>query len=235
MCGTCGCDGKTPGGMRKFRVQLRERELLRRNADLAEGNRGIFREARTLSLNLVSSPGSGKTSLLTRTLGLLQGRFPLGVIEGDQQTDLDAERIRATGVPVIQVNTGQGCHLDAPMIRRAWEGLAMDPGGVLLIENVGNLVCPAEFDLGESAKVAVLAVTEGEDKPLKYPELFQAAGLLLLNKVDLLPLLDFDLEYCLACIREVNPALKVIQTSATTGQGMEAWAAWIEAERARCA
>ncbi|MBP1627989.1 MAG: hydrogenase accessory protein HypB [Holophagaceae bacterium] len=236
MCGECGCGtGQIALEGRKRRVVRIERNLLEKNDALAERNRALFRERGTLALNLVSSPGSGKTTLLTATLERLKGRFPLGVVEGDQQTSLDADRIRATGVPAVQINTGKGCHLDADMVLRAHEDLALAAGGVLLIENVGNLVCPAEFDLGEAHKVVILSVTEGEDKPLKYPDMFAAASLMLLNKVDLLPHLAFDLERCLAFARQVNPGLRIIQTSATTGQGLDEWIAWIEAERHACA
>ena len=192
----------------------------RNRAWLAE--RGIF------ALNLVSSPGSGKTTLLVRTIEQLAGRLPVAVIEGDQQTSFDADRIRATGAPAIQINTGKGCHLDAAMVETALGRLPLADGAVLMIENVGNLVCPAGFDLGEAHKVVVLSVTEGEDKPLKYPDMFHAASLMLLNKVDLLPHLSFDVERCLANARRVNPAIEILQVSATTGQGMAAWLAWIE-------
>jgi len=175
--------------------------------------------------------GSGKTTLLTETLTRLQQRVPCAVIEGDQQTVNDAERIRATGTPAIQVNTGKGCHLDAQMISDAMQRLPLDEGGIMFIENVGNLVCPASFDLGERHKVAVLSVTEGEDKPLKYPHMFAAASIMLLNKVDLLPYLNFDVEKCLAAAREVNPDIAILLVSATRGDGMDAWLDWLEAQR----
>ena len=232
MCGDCGCGtGEVTIEGRRRRIVRLERNLLEKNDALAVQNRALFRSRGILALNLVSSPGSGKTTLLTATLQRLKGRIPLGVIEGDQQTSLDADRIRATGVPAVQINTGKGCHLDAPMVLRAFEELELPQGAVLMIENVGNLVCPAEFDLGEAHKVAILSVTEGEDKPLKYPDLFAAASLMLLNKIDLLPHLDFDLELCLAYARRVNPALRIIQTSARTGEGLEAWIQWIEERR----
>ncbi len=153
----------------------------------------------------------------------------MGVIEGDQQTSNDADRIRATGVAAVQVNTGKGCHLEAPMVAKALDRLPLAPGGVLFIENVGNLVCPALFDLGEAHKVAILSVTEGEDKPLKYPDMFRAADLVLLNKVDLLPFLDFDVDLCEANARRVNPGIEVLRVSARSGEGFDAWLAWIEA------
>ena len=180
----------------------------------------------------MSSPGSGKTTLLVETVTRLQGRRPVAVIEGDQQTSLDAERIRATGVPAVQVNTGKGCHLDARMVHDALHDLPALPHGVLLIENVGNLVCPAGFDLGEAAKVLVFSVTEGEDKPLKYPDMFQAAQLVLLSKCDLLPHLRFDLDRAMQYIHQVNPQAQILQVSATSGEGLNAWLEWIEQ---RCA
>ena len=182
-------------------------------------------------LGIVGEPGSGKTTLLTETLTRLKGRADCAVIEGDQQTVNDAARIRATGTPAIQVNTGKGCHLDAQMIADAAPRLPLADHGILFIENVGNLVCPASFDLGERHKVAVLSVTEGEDKPLKYPHMFAAASLMLLNKVDLLPYLNFDVEKCLACAREVNPQIEIILLSATSGEGMEQWLTWLETQR----
>lgn len=180
-------------------------------------------------LNLVSSPGSGKTSLLERTIRELKGKLPISVIEGDQATANDGERIAAAGAHAIQVNTGTGCHLEADMIEGALGALKPQPGSVVMIENVGNLVCPALFDLGENAKVVILSVTEGEDKPEKYPHMFRAARLLLLNKVDLLPHLDFDVEKAIASARKVHPSVEVIEVSAKTGAGMAEWYKWIEA------
>ncbi|MCK2126789.1 hydrogenase nickel incorporation protein HypB [Thauera aromatica] len=206
-----------------------ERDLLAKNDVLAAANRAAFAARGIFALNLVSSPGSGKTSLLVRMLQALAGRIPAAVIEGDQQTEFDAERIRATGVPALQINTGKGCHLDAGMIARALARMDLAAGSLLLIENVGNLVCPAAFDLGEAHKVAILSVTEGEDKPLKYPDLFAAADLMLLNKVDLLPHLAFDAQRAIDYALRVNPRLRVIRTSATTGAGVGEWIDWIEA------
>ena len=206
-----------------------ERDLLARNDALAATNRAAFAAHGIFALNLVSSPGSGKTSLLVRMLQALAGRIPAAVIEGDQQTEFDAERIRATGVPALQINTGKGCHLDAGMIARALARMDLAAGSLLLVENVGNLVCPAAFDLGEAHKVAILSVTEGEDKPLKYPDMFAAADLMLLNKVDLLPYLAFDARRTIDYALRVNPRLRVIQTSATTGAGVGEWIDWIEA------
>ncbi len=206
-----------------------ETDILAKNDGFAAANRARLAALRTLALNLVSSPGSGKTTLLCRTVEALSGRMPVAVIEGDQQTSNDAERIRATGAPAIQVNTGKGCHLDAHMVGHALDHLGLQPGGVLFVENVGNLVCPAAFDLGEAAKVAILSVTEGEDKPLKYPDMFAAAKLVILNKVDLAPHCDVDLDLCEANARRVNPGVEVLRLSARTGAGMEAWLAWIAA------
>ncbi|HJV89277.1 MAG TPA: hydrogenase nickel incorporation protein HypB [Holophagaceae bacterium] len=232
MCTTCGCEpasspleGLSPGGRRRLRL---ERDLLAKNEAHARANRARFADRGLFALNLVSSPGSGKTTLLTTTIALLRHRIPMGVVEGDQQTERDADRIRATGVPAIQINTGKGCHLDAHRVGHAAEQLDLPGGSVLMIENVGNLVCPAAFDLGEAHKVVILSVTEGEDKPLKYPDLFAASDLMLLNKVDLLPHLDFDVAQCLAFAHRVNPGLRVLQISATTGEGLDGWIRWIE-------
>ncbi|GAB4354973.1 MAG: hypothetical protein Kow006_21030 [Gammaproteobacteria bacterium] len=209
-------------------VQI-EQDILGKNDRYAAENRRRFAERGHFVLNLVSSPGSGKTTLLTRTIERLRGRIPVGVIEGDQQTSHDADRIRGTGVPAVQVNTGKGCHLDAHMVGHAAERLALPDDALLLVENVGNLVCPAAFDLGEHHKVAILSVTEGEDKPLKYPDMFHAADLMLLNKIDLLPHLDFDVERCIEYARRVKPDIEVLRVSATSGEGVDEWLAWIEA------
>jgi hydrogenase nickel incorporation protein HypB len=253
MCTTCGCgggdvklDGKDhshhhgsdhlhdhehshdaarPG---RRRISL-EQSLLAKNDALAAQNRKGFEVRGMLALNLVSSPGSGKTTLLEQTILRLRGRVPVAVIEGDQQTSADADRIRAAGAPAVQINTGKGCHLDAHMVGHAVESLAPVEGTVLMIENVGNLVCPAAFDLGEAHKVVILSVTEGEDKPLKYPDMFAAADLMLLNKVDLLPHLRFDVERCLGYARRVNPSIEILRVSAQSGEGLEAWIRWIEA------
>jgi len=200
-----------------------EKEILGKNQLIAERNRGWFAEHKILALNLVSSPGSGKTTLLEKTLNDLKSEFEISVIEGDQETIHDAERIRSTGCKAVQINTGTGCHLEADMLARGLESLNPAPNSLLFIENVGNLVCPAMFDLGERAKVAILSVTEGEDKPLKYPHMFKASELMLLNKIDLLPYLKFDVEKCIAYAKEVNPNIEVLQVSATTGEGMSEW------------
>lgn len=222
-----GPAGTSVPGMSQSRLIQLETDILGKNNAYAAANRELFAGKGMFVLNLVSSPGSGKTSLLVKTLEMLKGELPLAVIEGDQQTSNDADRIRETGVPAIQVNTGKGCHLDAHMIGHALEPLAPQDGSVLLIENVGNLVCPAGFDLGEAHKVAILSVTEGEDKPLKYPDMFAASDLVLLNKVDLLPHLDFDIELAEANVRRVNPKARTLRVSARSGEGMDAWLAWL--------
>jgi len=221
-------------GVTPARIVQVERNLLAANDAYAARNRAAIAARRALCLNLVSSPGSGKTSLLVRTVTALAGSLPVAVIEGDQQTSNDADRIRATGAPALQINTGKGCHLDAHMLSRALDTLAPPEGGVLFVENVGNLVCPALFDLGEAHKVAILSVTEGEDKPLKYPDMFRAASLMLVNKVDLLPHLDFDVELCEANARRVNPGLTVVRVSARSGEGFDEWLGWIRRELAAC-
>ncbi len=223
-----GAAGNSVPGMSQARLVQIERDVLSKNDGYAQRNRATLAAKGIFALNLVSSPGSGKTTLLVRTIELLAGKRPVSVIEGDQQTSFDAERIRASGAPALQINTGKGCHLDAAMVETALARLAPADDSVLMIENVGNLVCPAGFDLGEAHKVVVLSVTEGEDKPLKYPDMFHAASLLLLNKIDLLPHLRFDVERCLANARRVNPDIEVVQLSATTDAGMAEWLAWIE-------
>jgi len=202
-------------------VQI-EQDILSKNNAHAHENRQHLAGRGIFALNLVSGPGSGKTTLLCKTITMLAG-LPVAVIEGDQQTSMDAERIRATGAPAVQINTGKGCHLDAHMVGHAMNRLELKDDSLLMIENVGNLVCPAAFDLGEAHKVVILSVTEGEDKPIKYPDMFRAASVMLLNKIDLLPHLDFDVEAALAYARRVNPQIRVIQLSATRGEGMDEW------------
>lgn len=261
MCTVCGCgegdvtvDGKPPHGhhlhehdknnlhfgkgpahahspgLSQTRMVQIETDILAKNNEYAAANRAVFARNNVLALNLVSSPGSGKTALLTRTIEDIKPHTKIAVIEGDQQTANDAERIRATGVPAIQVNTGKGCHLDGHMVGHALEHLEIEDG-VLFIENVGNLVCPAGFDLGEAHKVVILSVTEGEDKPIKYPDMFHASDVMLLTKTDLLPYLEFDVEKCMDYARRVNPEIKIIQVSAKSGEGMQDWYAWIEASQ----
>lgn len=273
MCVVCGCSGSTetvdlqPGqgpdlhygqgpakvsvpGMSQERAIRLELDVLGENNRIAKANRAHFRAHGITALNLVSSPGSGKTTLLCATIQALHERHPgvaVAVIEGDQQTTVDADRIRATGAPAVQVNTGKGCHLDAQMVSDAFarlhhhhhahhdhahhvhdhQGHAHGAQELLFIENVGNLVCPAMWDLGEEAKVAILSVTEGEDKPLKYPDMFAAATLMVLNKIDLLPYVNFDVGRCIENARRVNPGIDVLQVSATLGDGMDGWLDWI--------
>ncbi|KUM27565.1 hydrogenase nickel incorporation protein HypB [Mesorhizobium loti] len=224
-----GIAGVHIAGMSQERIIQVERDILSKNAAYAAENRRYFERQGIFALNFVSSPGSGKTSLLVRTINELKDRLSISVIEGDQQTSNDAVRIRETGVPAIQINTGKGCHLDAHMVGHAADYLAPEPGSALFIENVGNLVCPAAFDLGEAHKVVVLSVTEGEDKPLKYPDMFAAAALVILNKADLLPHLDFNVGLCVANALRINPRLQTLTLSAHTGEGTEAFYAWLEA------
>jgi hydrogenase nickel incorporation protein HypB len=219
--------GQTIAGMSTDRIIQVERDILGKNDRLAADNRARFRADDVLVFNLVSSPGAGKTSLLVRAVTELKDSFPIGVIEGDQQTSNDAERIRATGVPAIQVNTGKGCHLDAAMVGEAYDRLPWLNDGILFIENVGNLVCPAAFDLGEACKIVVFSTTEGEDKPLKYPDMFAASALMLINKIDLAPVLDFNLARTIEYARRVNPGIEVLTVSARTGEGFAAFYAWI--------
>ena len=230
-----GIAGVHVPGLGQERIVRIERDILSKNNGYARDNRARFARSGTFALNFVSSPGSGKTTLLCRTIEDLKQRLPVAVIEGDQQTSNDAERIRKTGAKAVQVNTGKGCHLDAHMVGHALDDLELADGGVLFIENVGNLVCPAAFDLGEAHKVVVLSVTEGEDKPAKYPDMFAAADLMLLNKADLLPHLDFDVGACMAAALKVNPSIQILTVSARTGEGMAAFYAWIEARAALAA
>ena len=258
MCTTCGCgdgeariEGHSHGhhhyhhevsgldsvtdpvhrqvtGISRARMVKVEQDVLTLNNAYADNNRRHFRRHGVFAVNLVSSPGSGKTTLLTETILALPDPVIAAVIEGDQQTSRDAERIRDTGVPTLQINTGKGCHLDAHMISHAIERLALADDTLCFIENVGNLVCPAAFDLGEAHKVAILSVTEGEDKPLKYPDMFHAADLMLINKIDLLPYVDFDVERCIAYARRVNADIQVFEVSATRGDGIGDWLTWLQ-------
>lgn len=258
MCATCGCDtdnggikitrvgsahfhpvappshllmpapGRPQGSPPHQKVVQVEQDILARNNLLARHNRQHLDAAGIFAINLVSSPGAGKTALLERTLRDQAGHLPFAVIEGDLQTTNDADRIAATGVPVVQVNTGRGCHLDADMVHRALHELRPPDASVLFIENVGNLVCPAMFDLGEHARVALISVTEGTDKPLKYPDLFAGSQLCIINKMDLLAYTDFDTQqvrqYCL----QVNPHIEFIELSVTKGYGLDEWYGWIK-------
>ena len=252
MCATCGCSDDAsvrvaePGHPHEHghahdhpeahshahdpaaaRTVSLEVDVLAKNDLLAERNRAWLRENRITAVNLMSSPGSGKTTLLERTIRELAGQRPIGVIEGDQETLLDAERITATGAPVVQINTGSGCHLDADMLDRGLRRLRPEQGSLLFIENVGNLVCPSLFDLGEQTRVVIMSITEGQDKPLKYPHMFAHADLVLLNKIDLLPYLDFDIDAFREYTNQVNHGITVLPISATTGEGLEAWYDWL--------
>ncbi len=246
MCITCGCNGNghhihgqegqthehSSAGhehhAKDSRVITLEQDILHKNQLLAERNRGFFEARGITALNLVSSPGSGKTTLLERTLADLLPDTPCFVIEGDQQTSCDADRIKATGAPVVQINTGKGCHLDAEMVNASIKHLKPTQDAFLFIENVGNLVCPAMFDLGESARVIIISVTEGDDKPLKYPDMFHSADLCLINKIDLLPYVNFHVDKMIEYARQVSHIDTFIQVSATSGQGMEEWYSWLK-------
>jgi hydrogenase nickel incorporation protein HypB len=199
---------------------------------LAERNRGYFEAKGILVINLVSSPGSGKTSLLERTIMDLKKELSFYVIEGDQQTMNDANRIDQTGVPVVQINTGEGCHLDADMIHKAVKKLEPADHSVLMVENVGNLVCPALFDLGESKRVVIMSVTEGDDKPVKYPYMFRTSDLCIINKTDLLPYVDFDIEKAKGYAKQINPELEIIEISVKAGEGMREWYDWLRGKKA---
>lgn len=208
-----------------------EQDILQNNNLTAERNRGFFEAKKIFALNLVSSPGSGKTTFLEKTLSDLKEEIPFYVIEGDQQTFLDAQRIEALGTPVIQINTGQGCHLDSDMVHKALKKLNPEENSVVIIENVGNLVCPALFDLGESSRIVLISVTEGDDKPIKYPDMFQSADICVINKIDLLPYVNFDVEKAKEYALRVNHHLKFFEISATTGEGMENWYGWLKNEK----
>lgn len=225
-------DVSSPGRARLIAV---ERDILERNAANARHNRAHFAAARVTAVNLVSSPGAGKTTLLVETIAALRGAAtptPLAVIEGDQQTSNDAERIRAAGAPAVQVNTGKGCHLEADMVHDALHHLPEPADGFLFIENVGNLVCPAGFDLGEAYQVVIASVTEGEDKPLKYPDIFASADLMIVSKADLAPHTCADVDLLIANARRVKPDLPALVVSARSGQGMDRWIGWLHAARA---
>ena len=212
-----------PGG-KKIQV---ETDILQSNNLLAERNRGYFEAKKILALNLVSSPGSGKTTILEKTIGALGKDVPVFVIEGDQQSNLDAERISKTGAPAVQINTGKGCHLDAKMIRKVMDDHDIKENSILFIENVGNLVCPAMFDLGENFRILIMSVTEGEDKPLKYPHMYKSSHLCLINKTDLLPYVDFSVEKAKEYALRINPDIQFIEVSAKTGDGMSNWYDWL--------
>jgi len=243
MCGICGCGSPEQKQSHKFvfkrehhhhhdeldtgRLIQLEQDLLSKNNTYATQNREYFKQHNIFVLNLVSSPGAGKTTLLVETIKALNGQFPIAVIEGDQQTEHDADRIRATGTPALQINTGRACHLEALGIGQALIELGVKDNSLLAIENVGNLVCPSSFDLGEAHKVVVLSVTEGDDKPLKYPDMFYAADVMLINKTDLLPYVDFDVERCIGYAKQVNPEIQIICLSSTKGDNFSAWTDWL--------
>ncbi len=242
MCTTCGCGStetvnhqhtskENATDTADLRLVQLEKDVLGKNKRYAAKNRQYLQQHEIFALNIISSPGSGKTSLLTATIDALKDQLDINVIEGDQSSELDAERIRSSGAKAIQINTGKGCHLDAHQVGHAIEDLNPADKGVLFIENVGNLVCPAPFDLGEAYKVVMLSVTEGEDKPLKYPDIFYAADLMIINKTDLLPYVDFNMDKCVEYAKQINPNLIIIELSATKGDGLSEWVQWIKAQR----
>ena len=250
MCASCGCSGhehthdqEDEHGLahehahahaHATSIKLEER-ILAKNERYAQRNRDWLEGRNVLTLNLMSSPGAGKTTLLERTIRALRGELEVGVVEGDQETSFDAERLRATGCRTLQINTGTGCHLEAQMFGEALKGLNPPPRSVVMIENVGNLVCPALFDLGEHARIVILSVTEGDDKPLKYPHMFRSCQLMLVNKVDLLGYVQFDVERCVERARQINPAIASLTVSATTGEGMDDWYEWLRRQhRLQC-
>jgi hydrogenase nickel incorporation protein HypB len=249
MCATCGCDSNSPSIVHdhdyahehhhdhghhqdhdhphKSIVEV-EKDVLHQNNLLAARNRGYFDAKNILALNLVSSPGSGKTTLLDKTLIDLKGEIESAVVEGDHQTTNDADRIHATGTKVVQINTGKGCHLDAHMVLHAVQGMKLANDSVLFIENVGNLVCPAMFDLGEKERVVIMSVTEGEDKPLKYPDMFYSSTVCIINKIDLLPYVPFNIEKAREYIKRINPKIKILELSCTSGEGLHQWYDWLK-------
>jgi hydrogenase nickel incorporation protein HypB len=230
---THGHEGDHAGPARRTTLMHLETEVLAKNNRLAERNRGWLAGREILALNLVSAPGAGKTTLLERTILELGHELPISVVEGDQETVNDAQRIRATGARVVQINTGTGCHLDADMLARGLQQLDPPMASIVLVENVGNLVCPALFDLGEYAKVVIVSVTEGDDKPIKYPHIFRASAVMVLNKIDLLPYVPFDVDRCLDYARQVNPAIRVLQASALRGEGLAEWYDWLREQMAQ--
>ncbi len=236
MCATCGCGTDDSHDLKELdhhhhkKIVDVEKDVLHENNLLAQRNRGYFEAKNILALNLVSSPGSGKTSLLERTLIDLKNELDFAVIEGDQQTSNDADRIHATETKVTQINTGKGCHLDAHMVLHAVQGMKLTQNSILFIENVGNLICPAMFDLGEKERVVIISVTEGDDKPLKYPDMFYSSTLCIINKIDLLPYVPFDIEKVKANAKKVNHKLEIIELSCTSGEGLELWYNWLKSK-----
>lgn len=222
--------GHTHDPVKKTVIEVQQ-NILQHNDLMAARNRGYFEAKNLFVMNLVSSPGSGKTSILEKTLKDLKNDIPFAVIEGDQQTMQDANRIDALDIPVIQINTGKGCHLESDMVYDAVKQLDPKPDSILMIENVGNLVCPSMFDLGENKRVVIISTTEGEDKPLKYPDMFHSSDICIINKIDLLPYLEFDLEKLKSFALQINPKLTFFEVSATTGEGMDQWYSWLKKER----
>jgi len=230
MCGYCGCeqsDKDSPHSHHDSHLIQVEKDILSENQRIANQLRHYYAENNISAFNLVSSPGSGKTTLLVETIQALNSNLPISVIEGDQQTDRDAKRIAATGVPVIQINTGKACHLNAHRISHALPELSPAKNSLLFIENVGNLVCPSLFDLGEACKIVILSVTEGDDKPLKYPHIFNQSALMIINKIDLLPYVTFDIDQCIEYARRINPDIVILKTSTTTQAGISQWCQWL--------
>ena len=254
MCSECGCQGSQAGSRREalnshrqgsdedcdgetdeavvvgrggVRILKLAANVMEENARYAEQNRRHLRERGVRMFNVVSSPGAGKTTLLLRSISDLKDRLSISVIEGDQQTTRDAERIALTGIPVVQINTGKACHLDAQMVGRALRELDLANGGILFVENVGNLVCPADFDLGEEKRIVMLSVTEGDDKPLKYPNIFASSDMMVVTKIDLSSYVDFDVKVCVANARRLKPSLETILSSAKTGEGLKQWYDWL--------
>jgi len=231
MCATCGC-GESHEHEHERRTVKLEHDLLAKNDRIAAENRRALGTRNVTVLNLIGSPGAGKTTLLERTIARLRPELALAVVEGDQATDRDAMRIKRAGGRSLQVNTGAGCHLDAEMVAEGLAALAPERGSVVFVENVGNLVCPALFDVGEREKIVVMSVTEGDDKPLKYPHVFRAASRFVLTKIDLAPHVDFDIEACFARAREINPRLATMRLSARSGEGMQDWCTWVREQAA---
>ncbi len=238
MCGICGCTEENTPSHEHGTTQIMhhhmpneiihvEQDLLARNNQFAASNRHYFLEKKITAINLMSSPGSGKTTLLVRTIAELKHKIHMAVIVGDQQTDYDAQKLKSSGVDAIQINTGRVCHLDAHMVGHSVEQLSLKKPTTLFVENVGNLVCPALFDLGETYKIVILSVTEGDNKPLKYPEMFRRANLMILTKTDLLPYVEFDVDKCMEYAKRINPSISVLSLSATTGSGLNAWYQWL--------
>ena len=235
MCTTCGCQSTqehkhAPHHHHEHEadsIKL-EKAILETNDQYAKQNKATLNKKGTIALNFVSSPGSGKTSLLEQTVLSLKDQYSVAVVEGDQQTEIDADRIRNVGAKAYQINTGKACHLDAHMVGHAYEHLAIEDNSFVFVENVGNLICPAMFDLGEHHRVAVISTTEGDDKPLKYPDMFYHADIVIINKIDLLPYVDFDVAKCVENIRKIRSDVKVFELSVKSKEGLDRWLDWLE-------